>query len=267
MKLLFTILAGAALLSSTTLFSAGDASNPASLAVPKPTDQPAAGRVPRPPQAADLAAPKLGDDGEIQRQFSALHDGYLTVAAKRMPEVVFLGDSITLGWSINGKQVFKEFDEYKVANFGIFGDQVQHVLWRVENGLFDQMTPKVVVLLVGTSNAPIREHSPEEVASGIRKIIDSIHSRSLETKVLLLAIFPRGADSSDKNRQKNEEVNAIIASYDDGKTVHFLNVNDKLLQPDGTLDEKIMPDFLHPSEAGYQIVADAIREKIATLAK
>jgi len=267
MKLLFPLLAGAALLSASPLFSADDASNPSNVPVPKPLDQPAAGSVPRPPQPADVAAPKLGDDGEIQRQFSILHDGYVALATKRMPEVVFLGDSITLGWSINGKEVFKEFAAYNVANFGIFGDQVQHVLWRVENGEFDGITPKVVVLMVGTSNAPVREHLPGEIASGIRKIIDSIHSKSPETKVLLLAILPRGADPSDKNRQKNEEVNAMIANYDDGKTVHFLNVNDKLLQPDGTLDEKIMPDFLHPSEAGYRIVGDAIREKLASLLK
>jgi lysophospholipase L1-like esterase len=267
MKLLFTILAGAALLSASPLFSADDASNPSNVPVPKPPDQPATGRVFSPPQHADIAAPKLGDDGEIQHQFAILHAGCIAVGQKRMPEVVFLGDSITLGWSINGKEVFKEFAKYNVANFGIFGDQVQHVLWRVDNGEFDAITPKVVVLMIGTNNAPAKQHSPEEIASGIRKIIDAIHSKSPETKILLLAIFPRGAYPDDKNRQKNEEVNAIIAKYDDGKTVHFLNINDKLLQPDGALDATIMPDFLHPSEAGYRIVAEAIRGKLDSLVK
>ena len=74
MKLLFPLLAGAALLSASPLFSADDASNPSNVPVPKPLDQPAAGRVPRPPQPADVAAPKLGDDGEITIGMSYLHD-------------------------------------------------------------------------------------------------------------------------------------------------------------------------------------------------
>ena len=244
MKPLVSLLLSAAFLSSATLFSADEGRQP-----------------------ADIAAPKLDDKGELQTQFAKLHEGYIAIGRTRNPEVIFLGDSITLGWSINGKEVFKEFDKYNVANFGIFGDRVQNILWRVENEEFDGVTPKVVVLMVGTNNAPVKENSPEEIASGIRKIIDSIHSKSPETRILLRAIFPRGADPSDKNRQKNEEVNALIAKYDDGKTVHFLNINDKLLQPDGALDATIMPDFLHPSEAGYRIVADAIREKLDSLVK
>ena len=40
-----------------------------------------------------------------------------------------------------------------------------------------------------------------------------------------------------------------------------------MFQPDGTLSKEIMPDFLHPNEAGYQIWADAITPKLTELMK
>ncbi|NBV48870.1 MAG: GDSL family lipase, partial [Verrucomicrobia bacterium] len=112
------------------------------------------------------------------------------------------------------------------------------------------------------------ENSPEQIAAGIKNIIAAIHQRSPETKVLLLAIFPRGAtEANNPGRAKNQAVNALIAKYDDGQKVHFLDIGPKFLKPDGTLEKAIMPDLLHLNAASYQIWADAIREKLASLAK
>jgi lysophospholipase L1-like esterase len=65
-----------------------------------------------------------------------------------------------------------------------------------------------------------------------------------------------------------KEINAAAAKLDDeGKTVRFLDIGAKFLQPDGTIAKEIMPDFLHLSEKGYQIWADAIKEPLAALLK
>jgi lysophospholipase L1-like esterase len=121
--------------------------------------------------------------------------------------------------------------------------------------------------MIGTNNAGVAENSPEQIAAGIKNIIDAIHKRSPDSKVLLLAIFPRGPNSTDVNRVKNEKVNAIIAKFDDGKKVHFFDIGAKFLKPDGTLEKSVMPDLLHLNAASYQIEADAIREKLASLVK
>ncbi len=252
MKRISSLLLSFAFLASVTGFSSDETN--------KPVKPPAL-----PVQPADIAAPKLAPDGSIQAGFAKAHENFVNIAKKGDAQVVFLGDSITAGWNGSGKDVFKEYANYNAANFGIGGDRVQHVLWRVENGEFDGIKPKVVVLMIGTNNSGVRENSPEQIASGIRKIIDAIHARSANTKILLLAIFPRGATPA--NRVKNEAVNAIIAKYDDGKTVHYLNINAKFLTADGTLEKSIMPDLLHPNAAGYQIEADAIRENLASLVK
>lgn len=229
----------------------------------------AAPAVKLPVQPADVAAPKLDPKtGEIQAAFAKSHESFLAVAKKGEAKVVFLGDSITAGWAGNGKEAFKEYAKYDAANFGIGGDRVQHVLWRVENGEFEGIKPKAVVLMIGTNNSGTAENSPEQIAAGIKNIIAAIHKRSPDTKVLLLAIFPRGAtEANNPGRAKNKAVNEIIAKLDDGKKVHFLDIGAKFLKPDGTLEKSVMPDLLHLNAASYQIWADAIREKLAALVK
>ena len=229
----------------------------------------AAPSVKLPVQPADVAAPKFdAKTGQVSVGFLKSHESFVEIAKKGEAQVVFLGDSITAGW--NGqKAIFdKEYSQYKAANFGIGGDRTQHVLWRVENGEFEGIKPKAVVLMIGTNNSGTAENSPGQIAAGIKAIIAAIHQRSPDTKVLLLAIFPRGAtEANNPGRAKNKAVNALIAKFDDGQKVHFLDIGAKFLTADGTLEKAIMPDLLHLNAVSYQIWADAIREKLAALAK
>ncbi len=177
-------------------------------------------------------------------------------------ELVFLGDSITHGWEGGGKDVWAQnFGSYKALNLGYGGDRTEHVLWRLDNGELDGYQPKLLVLMIGTNNTghrPLVQETPEDTAAGIKAILDKIGQKSPDTKVLLLAIFPRGAKPDDGLRVRNDKVNALISGYADGKRVVFLNFNKELLEPDGTLSKEMMPDFLHPQAKGYAIWAKAI---------
>lgn len=232
-----------------------------------PAKKPAAPVVKLPAQPADVSAPKLGPDGKPQANFLKSHESFVATAKMGEAQVVFLGDSITAGWGGQKALFEKEYAQYKAANFGIGGDRTQHVLWRVENGEFEGIKPKAVVLMIGTNNAGVVENSPEQIAAGIKNIIAAIHQRTPDAKVLLLAIFPRGPNPADANRVKNEKVNALIAKFDDGKKVHFFDIGAKFLTADGVLEKSVMPDLLHLNAASYQIEADAIREKIVSLVK
>jgi lysophospholipase L1-like esterase len=212
-------------------------------------------------QPADVAAPKLGSDCEPLAGWLSTHERFVVIANKNRAQVVFLGDSITAHWRTRFNEHFlQEFGQYKAANFGIGGDRSQHVLWRVENALFEVLTPKVVVLMIGTNNA--KTNPPSEVAAGIRKIIDVILEKSPATHVLIQAILPRGGAKAAAN---NAQVNAEIAKFHDGSRVHFLDFGPLFLDADGNIDRVLMPDLLHLSEEGYQVWADAIREPLAIL--
>jgi hypothetical protein len=62
-------------------------------------------------------------------------------------------------------------------------------------------------------------------------------------------------------------VNKLIARYDDGRAVHFLDIGDKFLEADKSMSKEVMPDFLHPSLKGYEIWAQAIDETVQSLLK
>src|SRR4029079_10111530 len=95
-------------------------------------------------------------------------------------------------------------------------------------------------------------NTSEEIAAGIEAICTSIHERSPSTKILLLAIFPRG-QQPDATRAKVSEVNRRIARLDDRDDVTFLDIGAKFLEPDGHISPEVMYDYLHPTAQGYPI--------------
>lgn len=179
-------------------------------------------------------------------------------------ELLFIGDSITQGWEGNGKDVWaKHFASRNAVNLGIGGDRTQHVLWRLDNGNINGIKPKLAVIMIGTNNA--RDNKPEETAAGVTAIVTKLREKLPETKILLLAIFPRGADKENPLRQTNIKVNEQIAKLADGKMVEYLDIGPKFLAEDQTLSKEIMPDLLHLSVKGYEIWAEAIEPHVARM--
>lgn len=193
------------------------------------------------------------------------HQQFLEIAKAGGVDLLFLGDSITDGWRSTGKAVWdKAFAPLKAANFGIGGDRTEHVIWRLQHGELEGIHPRLAVVMIGTNNAG---DSAEDVALGVKAVIGEIQQRSPGTRILLLAIFPRG-EKPDGLRLKNEKTNAIIAGYAspaDPKRVVYLDIGEKFLTPDKILGKDIMPDALHPNAKGYQIWADAIGDTVKQL--
>ena len=195
------------------------------------------------------------------------HEGFVKQAKAGGIDLLFMGDSITDNWRSNGKNVWqKSYGERHAANFGIGGDRTQHVLWRIENGELDGLDPKVIVLMIGTNNS--NADSPDQIAEGVEKIVAEMRAKCPNSKILLLAIFPRGKPT-DKPDQMNtiHKVNERITKLDDRKTVTFLDINHVFLGADGKVPADIMPDFLHPNEHGYQLWADAMEPALAKMLK
>jgi lysophospholipase L1-like esterase len=202
------------------------------------------------------------------------HEGFVAQARQGGIDVLFVGDSITDFWrrddpKTGGKKVWDaNFAPLRAANFGISGDRTQHVLWRLENGELDGLQPRAVVLMIGTNNTGFERdkvtprNSVPEVVEGVAAVVRTLRIRLPSARILLLAIFPRGASPDDPQRAQVNTVNAAIA---DGDRVRFLDLGPRFLAADGTLPPEIMPDFLHPGEKGYEIWAEAIRAPLAAL--
>lgn len=199
--------------------------------------------------AIETTRPAPRDGGWMQ-----LHNRYVERAKKGNVDLLFLGDSITQGW--NDNDVWKRFYEPRqAANFGIGGDRTQHVLWRIENGELDGISPKVAVLMIGTNN--LGSSTPDEIAKGVAAIVKDLGEKLPKTKVLLLGVFPRGERPASA-RERIKSINQTIAKLDDGSRVHYLDIGASFLEKDGRISKEIMPDFLHLSRKGYRIWAEAM---------
>ena len=180
-------------------------------------------------------------------------------------DLLMIGDSITHGWEGGGKKYWdKYYAPRNAVNMGFSGDRTQHVLWRLEHGHLEGISPKLAVLMIGTNNSNGKDNTAEEIADGIVAICKKLRSECPRMKILILAVFPRGPEPSDQ-RQKNAKASSLASKIADGKMIYYLDINDKFLTEDGFLSKKVMPDYLHPNDAGYKIWAEAIEPNVAEL--
>ena len=194
------------------------------------------------------------------------HDSFNARVKEGNVDLLFIGDSITQGWEGAGKAVWSEkYGKRNAVNLGIGGDRTQHVLWRLDNGNIDGIKPKLAVLMIGTNNAGSGQNTSEQIAEGITAIVTKLRDKLPETKVLILAVFPRGADGNDTKRKLNEGANQIVAKLADGKNIEYLDIGPKFLDDKGVLSKEVMPDLLHLNPASYQTWADAIEPHVARM--
>ena len=194
------------------------------------------------------------------------HQQRVKLAKEGNIDLIFIGDSITHSWERSGKDVWaKYYTPRHALNLGFSADRTEHVIWRLQNGEIDGISPKLAVIMIGTNNTGQRKDPAEQTAEGVKKIIDILRKQLPDTKILLLGVFPRSSKATDKPRVTNREINDIISTYADNKNIYYLNINEKFLDADGVLPRDIMPDLLHPNAKGYQIWAEAIEPMVKKL--
>ncbi len=262
-RILFFLLAAAALALPA---SAGFAqASPTTSASPLAAASTAVTPRPRPP--VDSKKPEAPPDQPLtrtpqweQRALAQIADGQKQAASVQL---IFDGDSITDFFQHRaGKDVWSaRYGSLHAVDFAISGDWTQHLLWRLSKGQAEGMKPKLIALMIGTNNMQSTS-TPEEIAGGVKQIIQTYQQRCPGAVILLQAIFPRAPKPDDPYRLKVDETNKLLFRLGDGKSVVYVDFGAKFLQPDGTLTPDIMPDYLHPSAKGYGIWADAIQPYI-----
>lgn len=180
-------------------------------------------------------------------------------------QIIFIGDSITQGWEGAGKEVWARYYAPRNAvNLGIGGDRTQHVLWRLDNGELDGVKPKAAVIMIGTNNSNNEDNTPGQIVDGVTAIVAKLRQKLPQMKILLLAIFPRGENYSPQ-RGKLAMINQVLAKLADERDVFWIDFGPKFINLDGTIPRELMPDYLHLSPKGYEIWAESIEDKLASI--
>ena len=220
----------------------------------------------QPPSAA-VPAPRTDKNSMIA------HEQLVEKARYGGIDLYFLGDSITRRWGCSDPQWSANLENWKqnffgwnAANFGWGADGIQNMLWRIRDGELDGVNPKVIVILAGTNNVGNQPGNDEKVAdilAGFRALIDTCREKAPQSKIILTAIFPRNDNLAVL--PEIQKINEGLAQFADGKTIFYVNVNDKLAGPDGILLDGMTIDKLHLSVQGYQVWADGLRPLLTDL--
>ena len=210
----------------------------------------------------DAVNPQLGADGKIGARYAAKHQAQREALLANNPELIFIGDSHTARWPADLLQ--EKFGAFRPANLGIGGDGIQNVLWRVQNGLLDKIHPKVIVLLIGANNI-VQGLTPNQIAEDTATLLRAIQEKAPASKILLLGILPRGESIKEPSNETNRQANAELAPLADNKRIFYLDIGDKLVEPDGSISREIMPDKLHFAGPGYGRWMDAMKPTLDKL--
>jgi len=80
-------------------------------------------------------------------------------------------------------------------------------------------------------------------------------------------VLPYEQSAASPKREQIIELNRLIATLDDGKSIVFKDYGKKFLQANGDMSPTIMADYLHPTPKGYQVWSDAMLPEIKKLMK
>ena len=177
------------------------------------------------------------------------------------PEYVMIGDSITHHWGGEpsgdsrkaGEASWEKlFGPHAVTNMGFGFDYVDNAYYRVQNGELAGISPRVIIILLGTNNLGHRKDAPQACADNIKAFVRLVHQKCPSSKILLLGILPR--------REKNlaepvKQTNKLLAKLQNGKNVFFADPGKALLSADGVSPRnELMKDVVHPNAKGYEVL-------------
>jgi lysophospholipase L1-like esterase/dienelactone hydrolase len=205
--------------------------------------------------------------------WDARHAAVLATKDRIQPDIVLIGDSITHLWGgepaepkgNRGAQAWQSlFGERKVLNMGFGWDRTQNVLWRIGHGELDGLSPKLIVIHIGTNNLAqtpnARANTPEEIAEGIQAVALQAKAKCPGAKLVLMAVMPRGEQPDNPQQAALDKVNALLPAVAKLTGATLVDLKDKMRDgPGGTISKEMMPDFLHPAEKGYAIWAEALK--------
>ena len=157
-------------------------------------------------------------------------------------DVVFLGDSITLGGSWH-----ELLPGVPVRNRGIGGDTTVGVLDRLEPIVSGQ--PGQLFLAIGTNDLFVGT-PPQQIAAGVREIIERVQRGSPDTQVFLQSVLPRAAEWAERV----EELNGLLEQVASQADVAWIDLYPHFLdESDRSIADHLANDELHLLGPGYQL--------------
>jgi lysophospholipase L1-like esterase len=206
--------------------------------------------------------------------------------------LIWLGDSITQNWEDKSPAPYAAYapvwdcfyGDRDAVNMGFRGDTTANVIWRLDHGEVEGLSPRALVLLIGANNFGRVHWDADKTLAGINAIVTMLRHRLPKTRILLLGVLP--SDRSPWITANTALVNEELAeTYRNRPDITFEDVG-YLFYRNGKLDRDLYLDphqavlashesgvttatvrsvALHPDAQGMEMIAAAIEPTLHRL--
>ncbi|MGB3586059.1 MAG: arylesterase [Tunicatimonas sp.] len=188
-----------------------------------------------------------------------------TVEETNKPTILFFGNSLTAGYGLDPSEAFssiiqKRLDslnlDYQVVNAGLSGETTASGNTRL-NWVLEQQPIDIFVLELG-ANDGLRGISTEETQRNLNAMIDKVQETYPEAEIILsgMLVPPNMGAGYAADFQK------IFPKVADNQEVALIPF---LLEDVAGEPELNLPDGIHPTAKGHQIVANTVWEVLYPL--
>ena len=180
--------------------------------------------------------------------------------------VVFMGNSITIGW-LNGMPEFFEGKPY--INRGISGQTTPQMLVRFRQDVV-ALQPKVVVILAGTNDIAgnTGPMTLEQILDNLKSMAEIARANGIEP--VLSSVLPAYDYPWRPGLEPNVKIpklNAMIQHYAQENDMVYLDYFSAMADHRNGLDTTLASDEVHPTPKGYQMMAPLAEAAIAKALK
>ncbi|WP_339918237.1 SGNH/GDSL hydrolase family protein [Yeosuana marina] len=175
--------------------------------------------------------------------------------------VVFMGNSITEGWSVHHPEFFQN---QSYINRGISGQTTPQMLLRFRQDVID-LNPSAVVILAGINDiaqntGPI---SIEMIFGNIKSMVEL--SRANHIKVVLCSVLPANSfpwRPSIIPTEKVIKLNDLLKSYALANNIIYVDYFSAMADASNGLKKELGIDTVHPNKEGYLVMEPLIEEAL-----
>jgi lysophospholipase L1-like esterase len=231
---------------------------PATSTVPATTTAATAAASPAVPNAADV---RLRNDWAYLERYRQANAA-LAAPAPGENRVVFYGNSITEGWA---RYFDKEFPGKPYIGRGISGQTTPQMLVRFRQDVV-ALHPSVVVILAGTNDiagntGPSSIEMIEDNFASMTEIAQANHIRVVLSSALPVYDYPWRPGLQPV--PKIAALNAWLRSYAASHGATYLDYFSSLADERQGMKSTLASDGVHPTEAGYEVMAPLAERAIA----
>ena len=176
-------------------------------------------------------------------------------------EVVFMGDSITEGWSFYFPDFFSE-NNY--INRGISGQTTAQMLLRFRQDVID-LNPKVLVILAGINDIArnTKFYSNEVIAGNIFSMVELAKANGIIPIICSILPADRFNWSPEISPVESvKEVNSLLKLYAKENGVIYLDYYKHMHNKAGGLKKKLTNDGVHVTKMGYELMSQLVKKSI-----